>query len=79
MTLWFRFAPSTALTGASTISKYPDPTAAKSVADGAAQGYTAFLEAAWELSFDTTAGNRLSRLGGRGKNPWDIERQKSAS
>ena len=80
MLRWFWFALSMALTGASTVSKQSDPNAAKPVVDRAAQDYTAFLEAAWETSFDTTVGNRLSRLGGRGKNTWDIERQqKSAS
>ena len=78
MTLWFRFALSTALTGASTISKYPDPTAAVSGGRSGTRLHS-FLEVAWELSFDTTVGNRLSRLGGRGKNPSDIERQKSES
>lgn len=36
------------------MSKQPDPTAAKPVADRVAQDYTAFLEAAQETSFDTT-------------------------
>lgn len=54
MLRWFWFSLSMALTGASTKSKQPDPTAAKSVADRAAQDHTAFLEAAREPSFDTT-------------------------
>ena len=43
MLRWFWFALSMALTGASTMSKQPDPTAAKPVADRVAQDYTAFL------------------------------------